>query len=209
MGARYAQPARRSRAVTGVGGAHMSTEAGQRRWRGRGPGSGCLPRSRGSGRLAMRLTTPPAIRRLRRSCTSKAKAEPTYRFYRLYDKIYRADILAHAYALAKGKRRGAGCGWARRSSRSSRGADGLAGSTSGRPAHAPVSVRRGSAGVQVQNDGHPATSSCGPLTRPGSNPCEPDASLSTTAPIYMTAARYLGEGNVREGGTNGGALTRI
>ena len=48
----------------------------------------------------MSLTTPESIRTLQRKLYCKAKAEPAYRFYLLYDKIHRDDILAHAYALA-------------------------------------------------------------------------------------------------------------
>jgi RNA-directed DNA polymerase len=49
----------------------------------------------------MNLTTPEKIETLQRKLYAKAKAEPDFRFYQLYDKIYRADILAHAYALAQ------------------------------------------------------------------------------------------------------------
>ena len=49
----------------------------------------------------MSLTTPSKIRELQIKLYRKAKNEPGYRFYMLYDKIYREDILAHAYALAR------------------------------------------------------------------------------------------------------------
>ena len=49
----------------------------------------------------MSLETPKKIRMLQRKLHLKAKDEPTYRFYLLYDKIYRQDILANAYELAK------------------------------------------------------------------------------------------------------------
>jgi len=48
----------------------------------------------------MSLQTPDNIRNLQRKLYLKAKAEPDCRFYLLYDKIYREDILRHAYDLA-------------------------------------------------------------------------------------------------------------
>jgi len=52
----------------------------------------------------MSLATPEKIQRLRESLYVKAKQEPECRFHFLYDKIYREDILAYAYKLARAKR---------------------------------------------------------------------------------------------------------
>jgi RNA-directed DNA polymerase len=49
----------------------------------------------------MNLATPEKIRIFQRKLYRKAKAEPDYRFYLLYDKICRDDILHHAYDLAR------------------------------------------------------------------------------------------------------------
>jgi len=56
----------------------------------------------------MSLETPEKIRSLQRKLYCKAKAEPGYRFYLLYDKICREDVLRHSYALARAKAGAAG-----------------------------------------------------------------------------------------------------
>ena len=47
------------------------------------------------------LETPEKIRELQRKLYQKAKQEKEYRFYLLYDKVYRRDILSHAYRLVR------------------------------------------------------------------------------------------------------------
>jgi RNA-directed DNA polymerase len=50
------------------------------------------------------LATPESVQKLQTALHAKAKAEADYRFYALYDKIYREDILAHAYAQCRSNR---------------------------------------------------------------------------------------------------------
>ena len=50
------------------------------------------------------LSTPKTVQKLQKALHAKAKAEAGYRFYALYDKISRDDILAHAFAQCLGSR---------------------------------------------------------------------------------------------------------
>ena len=50
------------------------------------------------------LSTPVSVQKLQMALHAKAKAEAGYRFYVLYDKVSREDILAHAYAQCRSNR---------------------------------------------------------------------------------------------------------
>ena len=49
----------------------------------------------------MSLTPPLKVEKLQTALHTKAKNSPDYRFYALYDKVYRKDVLAFAYACCK------------------------------------------------------------------------------------------------------------
>src|SRR4029453_1310758 len=75
----------------------------------------------------MSLATPEKIRSLQRKLYRKAKAEPAFRFYVLYDKICRDDILNHAYRLTRANAGSAGVGGLKFPKNSGGGEGGVAG----------------------------------------------------------------------------------
>jgi len=74
---------------------------------GSGPGSGSAQEMARDWRLG-NLTTPADIQKLQAALHAKAKGEPGFRFYSLYDKLYRRDVLEYAYACCRANQGAAG-----------------------------------------------------------------------------------------------------
>jgi RNA-directed DNA polymerase len=49
----------------------------------------------------MNLATPSSVQKLQKALHDKAKGSPGFRFYAVYDKVYRKDVLAFAYQCCK------------------------------------------------------------------------------------------------------------
>src|ERR1041385_9271620 len=64
---------------------------------GKGPQFQFNVQSGESREIGVSLLPPPKVRKLQETLHAKAKSAPNYRFYALYDKVYRRDILAYAY----------------------------------------------------------------------------------------------------------------
>jgi group II intron reverse transcriptase/maturase len=54
------------------------------------------------------LSIPLTVQKLQTALQAKAKENPSFRFYALYDKVYREDILQYAYASCKANKGAAG-----------------------------------------------------------------------------------------------------
>jgi len=49
----------------------------------------------------MSLTTPSSVQKLQTALHAKAKESPNFRFYAVYDEVFRRDVLAYATNAAK------------------------------------------------------------------------------------------------------------
>jgi group II intron reverse transcriptase/maturase len=58
-------------------------------------------RSDEDGGIGVSLSTPESVQKLQTALHDKAKEAPDFRFYALYDKVYRKDVLAFAYECCK------------------------------------------------------------------------------------------------------------
>ena len=104
----------------------------------------------GTGGIGDEPTTSRTVQKLQAALHAKAKGAPNYRFYALYDKVYREDVLWHGLPTLPGQRRSAGR--RRPDVRGHRGVrrDEVVGRTGGRTQDEDVSAQAGAAGVHSE-----------------------------------------------------------
>jgi RNA-directed DNA polymerase len=76
--------------------------------RAKGPQLKGNARSDEDGGIGVSLSTPESVQKLQTALHDKAKEAPNFRFYTLYDKVHRKDVLAFAYECCKAKGGAAG-----------------------------------------------------------------------------------------------------
>src|ERR1035438_5343698 len=64
----------------------------------------CATRDGWQGDWILILEPPDKVQKLQAALQAKAKGSPGYRFYLLYDKLYRKDVLEYAYRCCKANR---------------------------------------------------------------------------------------------------------
>ena len=75
---------------------------------GKGPQFKVNGRSGESREIGVSLPPPAKVQKLQETLHAKAKRAPHYRFYALYDKLYRFDVLLHAYSCCQANEGAAG-----------------------------------------------------------------------------------------------------
>ena len=98
----------------------------------------------------MSLPTLPKVQKLQAALHAKAKGSPGYRFYALYDKVYRADVLADAYERCRQNGGAAGVDGQTFEDIEAYGRGEVAGRTGGRTQREEVSSASRAAGVHSQ-----------------------------------------------------------
>ena len=88
------------RAKMGGGQAHSSEEAANSR-RAKGPEFKRSDQRTDRQGIGRGLSTPDSVWEFQQSLHAKAKEHPDFRFYSLYDKLYRRDILSHAWYICR------------------------------------------------------------------------------------------------------------
>jgi RNA-directed DNA polymerase len=88
------------RAEMGGGQARSSEEATNSR-RAKGPEFKRSDQRRDRQGIGRGLSTPESVWEFQESLHAKAKEHPDFRFYSLYDKLYRRDILSHAWHICR------------------------------------------------------------------------------------------------------------